>query len=145
VQVLKMGRRRPSSWIMSHTSGSAVLFVDDEPQVLRGFRDALRKEAYDILTVGSAALALGVLSRAHVDIVVSDERMPVMSGAELLERVGREYPRVVRIMLTGQASLEASIRAIKGGIYRFLTKPIEPSELRRVIAAALIVSHQGAA
>ena len=122
-----------------------MLFVDDEPRVLRGFRDALRKEAYDILTAGSAALALGVLSRNHVDIVISDERMPVTSGAELLEQVGRDYPSVIRIMLTGQASLEASIRAIKGGIYRFLTKPIEASELRRVIAAALIVSHQGAA
>lgn len=130
---------------MSHTSRSAVLFVDDEPQILRGFRDALRKEAYDILTAGSAASALDVLRRNHADVVISDERMPVMSGVEFLERVSRDYPSVVRIMLTGQASLEASMRAIKGGVYRFLTKPIEPAELRRVIAAALIVSHRGAA
>ena len=126
---------------MSH-SGRTVLFVDDEPRVLQGFRDALRKESYDILTAGSATLAVEILKKNDVDLVISDERMPVTSGTELLELVHRDYPRTVRIMLTGEASLEASIRAIKGGIYRFLTKPIDPAELRRVIAAALVMSRR---
>ena len=69
---------------------------------------------------------------------VADERMPGMSGTDLLERVRRDYPRVVRIMLTGEASLEASIRAVRGGVDSFLTKPIVPSEQCRVISAALI-------
>lgn len=127
---------------MSPNARSAVLFVDDEPQVLRGFRDGLRKEPYDILTAGSAALALGILSRNHIDVIISDDRMPVMSGGELLERIRREYPSIVRIMLTGEASLDASMRAIKGGLYRFLTKPIEPAALRQVIAAALTASSR---
>jgi len=116
-----------------------VLFVDDEPQVLRGIRDVVRKEPYDTLLASSAQDALDILSQNQVDVVVSDERMPVMTGSELLERVHRQYPHIVRIMLTGQASLSVSVQAINDGLYRFLSKPIAPDELRRVIHHALVV------
>jgi DNA-binding NtrC family response regulator len=121
-----------------------VLFVDDEPAILAGFCDALRKEPYEILTATSAALALDVLSRTHVDVVVSDECMPRMCGSALLERVHRDYPNVVRIMLTGEASLAASVRAINDGLYRFLGKPVQPEELSRVIRDALKMKNLGA-
>jgi len=114
-----------------------VLFVDDEPQILNGFRDILRKEPYDLLLASSASEALLLLSQHQVDVVVSDERMPVISGSEFLERVRRGYPGIVRIMLTGQASLEVSVQAINDGLYRFLGKPIPSQELCRVIRAAL--------
>jgi CheY-like chemotaxis protein len=67
-----------------------VLFVDDEPRVLHGYRDSLRKEPYDILTASSALLAQAILGRSRVDIVISDERMPGMSGSELLALVHRD-------------------------------------------------------
>jgi DNA-binding NtrC family response regulator len=122
---------------MSDGSHPLVLFVDDEPQTLRGYRALLRGEAYDILTASSGQLALETLSKNRVDVVISDERMPSMSGSELLEHVQRVYPDAIRIVLTGEASLKDSVRAMKNGVYRFLSKPIEPDELRRVIAEAL--------
>ena len=119
---------------MSHK----VLFVDDEPKVTRAIKHTLRKENYEILSAVSAQEALGILERESVDVVVSDEQMPGMSGSELLARVCREYPDTVRIILTGQASLEAAVRAInEGEIYRFLEKPCDAEELATAIRQAL--------
>ena len=121
------------------TRSRKILFVDDEPQVLRGYRDILHKEPYQLLAAGSAAQALGILAKERIHVVVSDERMPLVSGSELLERVHRDYPDIVRIMLTGQASLLASVQAINDGLYRFLSKPIAPEGLQRVLRDALHV------
>lgn len=123
---------------MTH-SRPKILFVDDEPRVLRGYRDVLHKEPYEVLAAGSAAQALEILAKERIHVVVSDERMPSVSGSELLERIHRDYPDVVRIMLTGHASLLASVQAINDGLYRFLSKPIAPEELRRVLRDALHV------
>ncbi|RMH17182.1 MAG: response regulator [Gemmatimonadetes bacterium] len=119
-----------------------VLFVDDEPSVLEGLKVALRKEPYTIHTANSADEAIKVLARVRVDVVVSDERMPGMSGSEFLSLVRREYPQAVRILLTGQASLEAAIRAInEGEVYRMLTKPQKPDALAATIRQALALGE----
>jgi two-component system probable response regulator PhcQ len=119
---------------MKHT----ILFVDDESHVVESLRVAMRKEPYDIVTATSAAEALELLGQREVDVVVSDERMPGMSGTEFLAEVRRKYPRTVRIILTGQASLEAAIRAInEGEVYRFLSKPCHPADLSVTIRQAL--------
>ena len=115
----------------------AVLFVDDEPAVLEGFRDAFRREEFEVVTAESAFSALEILAARHIDVVVSDECMPQLSGAEFLARVRKRHPDVVRIMLTGEASLSAATKAINDGLYRFLTKPIDPTELGRVVRDAL--------
>lgn len=115
-----------------------VLFVDDEPHILEGLKNRLRKEPYTILTAISGEAGLETLSRNPVDVVVADEQMPGMCGSEFLEVVCREHPETIRITLTGQASLEAAIRAInKGEIYRFLTKPCNAMELAHTIRQAL--------
>ncbi len=115
-----------------------ILFVDDEPNVTNALKHMFRKEQCDILTANSADEALAILGQETVDVVVSDEQMPGMSGSELLAKVRREYPDTVRIILTGQASLDAAIRAInEGEIYRFLTKPCNGMELAVTIRQAL--------
>jgi two-component system probable response regulator PhcQ len=114
-----------------------VLFVDDEPAILEGFRDGFRREAYEVVTATSAASALELLAARKVDVVVSDECMPRISGSEFLTLVRERHPQVVRIMLTGEASLSAATRAINDGLYRFLSKPVELDELRRVVRDAL--------
>jgi DNA-binding NtrC family response regulator len=120
------------------TERSVVLFVDDDPNILEGLRDTCRREPYDVLTATSAVIALDYLAKERVDVIISDECMPRVSGSELLSRVRREYPGVCRIMLTGEASLDASVRAInEGHLYRFLSKPLKPEELTRVIRDAL--------
>jgi DNA-binding NtrC family response regulator len=115
----------------------AVLFVDDEPAVLEGFRDAFRREAFEVVTAPSALTALEILAARRIDVVVSDECMPQLSGADFLAMVRKRHPDVVRIMLTGEASLSAATTAINDGLYRFLSKPIEPTELARVVRDAL--------
>jgi len=115
-----------------------ILFVDDEPNVTGALKHMLGKEQYDILTANSADEALTILGQETVDVVVSDEQMPGMSGSQLLAHVRREYPDSVRIILTGQASLDAAVHAInEGEIYRFLTKPCNSMELAVTIRQAL--------
>lgn len=115
-----------------------VLLVDDEPQVTRSLRLGLRNEPYEVATASSGHEALALLAGRPVDVVVSDERMVGMQGSELLARVRQLYPSTVRIILTGQASLAAAVRAInEGEIYRFLQKPCSADELRVTIRQSL--------
>ena len=89
------------------------------------------------MSAESAVSALEILAARKIDVVVSDECMPQLSGAEFLARVRKRHPDVVRIMLTGEASLSTATKAINDGLYRFLSKPIEPTELGRVVRDAL--------
>lgn len=115
-----------------------VLFVDDEPHITKGLKRALHKEPYEILSANSANEALDILAREPIDVVVSDEKMPGMSGSEFLTLVCQKYPGTIRIILTGHASLDTAIRAINGGeIYRFLTKPCNEVDLAITIRQAL--------
>ena len=119
---------------MNHT----VLLVDDEPSVLTGLSRVLRKEPYEILTAGSAVEAAGLLEDNTVDLIVSDEQMPGMSGTEFLARVARDYPDIVRIILTGHPTLPAALRAInEGKVYQFFTKPCNEIDLAITIRRAL--------
>jgi DNA-binding NtrC family response regulator len=115
-----------------------VLLVDDDPAILISYENALWKQPFDIVTAPSAELALEVLATRPVDVVVSDQRMPEVSGAEFLARVRARYPDVQRIMLTGEADLETTVALInKGELYRFLTKPFASADLARTIQQAL--------
>lgn len=119
---------------MKHT----VLLVDDDPAVLDGLARALHREPYRILRAASADEAAQILSSEPVDLIVCDEQMPGMPGSEFLARVAREYPDVMRIMLTGNPSLPAALRAInEGRIYHFFTKPCNEIDLALTIREAL--------
>ena len=114
-----------------------VLFVDDEPALLQCFVRALRGEPYGVLTAKSPKEALAIMETESVDVVVSDERMPGGSGSAFLTRVRELFPRVIRIMLTGDAGLDGAIRAIQDGkLYRFLSKPVDNEELLRTLRNA---------
>lgn len=115
-----------------------VLFVDDERDVTDSFRATMRRQPFRILTANSAREALEVLATNAVDVVVSDEQMPETSGSRLLSEVRTEYPAISRIILTGQASVEATIAAINdAAVFRFLTKPCPPADLAACISEAL--------
>ena len=101
-----------------------VLVVDDEPTITDMLRDVLSLEPYEILSANSAEEALAILEWEPADVVISDERMPGMSGSEFIALVRQKYPETIRIILTAYARLDAAIRAInEGEIYRFFTKP----------------------
>ena len=115
-----------------------VLIVDDQPAIRDVLEDALSTEPYDILCAASGEDALDILAREQIDVVISDELMPGMSGSEFLAVVRQKYPDTIRIILTGHASLESAIRAINDGeIYRFFTKPCNVVDLSVAIRHAL--------
>jgi HD-like signal output (HDOD) protein/ActR/RegA family two-component response regulator len=111
-----------------------VMFVDDEPQVLEGLRDALRpwRRHWQMTFAPHGQAALEALECEPYDVVVSDMRMPGMDGAELLHEVQRIHPTSVRIVLTGWAEKESVARAANVA-HRFLTKPCDVEELVRVV------------
>ncbi len=109
---------------------ATVLIIDDEPNVLEGLRQALWKSPYEVVIASRPEEALGILLERKVDIVISDQLMPGMTGTELLGLVHDRQPDAVRIMLSGHADAETMIRSInEGEVYRFLTKPCDRTEL----------------
>jgi len=119
-----------------------ILLVDDEEHVTKALKRALLDEPYEIMTAGSGEEALGILEKNLIDVVVSDEMMPGMTGTDLLSLVSREFPGTIRILLTGHASLETAERAIKHGeIFRFLAKPWNDVDLIITIRQAIQMSR----
>ncbi|MDP2785493.1 MAG: EAL domain-containing protein [Sulfurimicrobium sp.] len=114
-----------------------LLLLDDEPKILTALQRALRREGYRIFATTSPAEAFEILARNSVGVIVSDQRMPEMSGTEFLTRVRELYPDTVRIVLSGYADLTSIAEAVNhGAIYKFLTKPWEDDVLRAQLAEA---------
>ncbi len=115
-----------------------VLLVDDEPMLLEGLNLHLRAK-YNVSLAYSGPEALEILDREGTfAVVMSDMRMPGMSGAELLQRVRRKSPGTVRLLLTGYTDLAGLESAVnQGGIFRFLTKPCSPDNLHAAVEAAV--------
>lgn len=118
----------------TRTSVPVVLLLDDEPNVTAGLKRALHNDPWKVLTAATVGGAFDILAREQVDVIVSDERMPDMSGSQFLSEVRKKYPHTIRMILSGQADLEAAVRAInEGEVYRFLLKPCNPADLRITI------------
>ena len=117
---------------------SKLLLVDDEPNLTSALVRSLDRTQFEIFTADSAQQALLVLAGNEIDVVVSDERMPGMTGSQLLTEVRKRWPSTIRMILSGQADLEAAVRAInEGEVYRFLLKPCHPKELQMTILQGL--------
>jgi CheY-like chemotaxis protein len=115
-----------------------VLFVDDEKSILQALKRLLRKEPYRTLTAESGEDGLKLLAQETVHLVVSDQRMPGLSGTEFLQKVKEESPSVVRVILSGYADAATILESInKGEIYRFLTKPWNEEELKTALRQCL--------
>lgn len=115
-----------------------VLCVDDELNILHSLKRLLRRENYRLLTASSGAEALELLKRDEVHLVVSDQRMPDMSGTEFLSRVKDAYPDIMRIILTGYTEVDSITESInKGHIYKFFLKPWNDNTLKLEFRQAL--------
>lgn len=115
-----------------------VLIVDDEPLVISALVRVLDEEPYRITGSSGGEQALQLMAQHPFKVVISDEKMPGMAGAEFLARVRELHPETVRIMLTGEASLQATMRAVnRGEIYRFFTKPWDDTELKLALRSAV--------
>jgi DNA-binding NtrC family response regulator len=121
---------------MAETPRHPILIVDDEAEILFSLRALLRRE-FEVYTAESGAQALELLRQHKVHVIMSDQRMPEMTGVELLSRSREECPHAMRIIFTGYADLKAVIDAVnRGEIYRYLTKPWDPDDLSLVLREA---------
>ena len=114
-----------------------LLLVDDEEYILSSLKRLLRRDGYRLLACNSPEAALETLSREAVDVILSDQRMPSMTGTDFLRQVKDRYPDTVRMVLSGYTDLQSVTDAInQGAIYKFLTKPWDDEQLRANIAEA---------
>lgn len=114
-----------------------VLYVDDEENNLISFRAAFRRE-YQVYTALSADEGINILHQEKVPIIITDQRMPGITGVQFLEKVIPEFPDTVRMILTGYSDIEAIIQAINTGrVFRYITKPWDETELKMTIDNAI--------
>ena len=115
-----------------------LLLVDDETSIVSSLKRLLRGDGYRILTANSGSDGLKILAEHTVDVIVSDQRMPEMTGVEFLRTVRQLYPDTVRIVLSGFTELQTVTDAVNAGaIYKFLTKPWDDEQLRSHIQEAV--------
>jgi response regulator RpfG family c-di-GMP phosphodiesterase len=119
-------------------SENKILFVDDEPNVLSAIKRSLRGE-FEVMTAEGPMEALRLLGEGvKFSVIVSDCRMPEIDGVELLAKVSKQWPLVTRVMLTGNTDQETAVRAVNSGdIFKFLNKPCDPDQLKRVLKLAI--------
>lgn len=124
----------------SEMAHSRLLFVDDEVLVLQGLKRSLHsmRAQWDMTFVESGAQAMAALAGQQYDAIISDMRMPVMDGAQLLEQVKEKYPEIVRIVLSGQANREAILRSV-GPAHQYVSKPCDPQDLKQRLAQAFVM------
>jgi response regulator RpfG family c-di-GMP phosphodiesterase len=113
-----------------------VLYVDDEENNLISFRAAFRRH-FNVLTAISGPEALPLVRQNDIHVIVTDQRMPGMTGVEFLQKVIHEKPEPMRVLLTGYTDIQAVIDAInKGEVYRYLTKPWDTDFMKSTIIQA---------
>ncbi len=141
----KLGRRKtgrradgaPESGPEATDRRACVLVVDDEPEITRSVAELLERD-YRVLTANSADEALGLLGTNPVSVILTDQRMPGGSGAELLAHSLDIAPETTRILFTGYSDISAVIEAVnEGQVYRYVTKPWRPEELLAVVDQGL--------
>jgi response regulator RpfG family c-di-GMP phosphodiesterase len=119
-------------------SRHCVLIVDDEPDVCDSVHDLLRRE-FRVLKAHSAEQGCRIMQEEEVHIVMSDQRMPQITGIELLTKLKARHPHAIRMLFTGFADLESIIAAInQGHIFQFLKKPWQPEELLAAVRQAAL-------
>ncbi|HZP66098.1 MAG TPA: response regulator [Rudaea sp.] len=133
-------QRRTVEWRADEDDGATrhtLLLVDDESNILSALTRTLRRDGYRILTANSGEEALEILAGEEVHVILSDQRMPGMSGTELLSKAKELHPKTVRLVLSGYTDVSSVADAInRGAIYRFLMKPWNEEDLRLQIRGA---------
>jgi len=122
-------------------SNHTLLIVDDEPSILSAMNRLFRHEHFQVLTATRSAEAFDLLAQHPVQVIISDQRMPGMTGTEFFARVRQLYPETLRIILSGYTELEAVMDAVnRGAVYKFLTKPWEDDQLREQVREAFRIA-----
>jgi CheY-like chemotaxis protein len=126
---------------MNESTIHTILFVDDETSILKALRRIFLDENYHVITAGGGQEALDLLQAGETPtVIISDQRMPGMGGAEFLSRARKILPDSIRMVLTGYADINAAMESInQGGIYRYILKPWNDEELRLAVKDAVLM------
>ncbi len=119
------------------TERRQILLVDDEPNLRKVLSVQLRREGYDVLPAEDGEQALSLLRENHIDVVLTDLRMPKLDGMGLLTEVGKHFTGLPVIMMTAHGTVDTAVSALKLGAFDYLTKPFDKDEVRIVLAKAL--------
>ncbi|WP_158545407.1 response regulator [Bremerella cremea] len=123
----------------------AILLVDDEPDILHSLIGLLRRD-FTVYTAESGQEALQIMADHTIHVLMTDQRMPEMSGAELTRQAYHRFPTTTRILFTGYADIKSVIEAINsGGLYRYVTKPWDPDDLIELLHEAVRLYEKEAA
>ena len=114
-----------------------ILVVDDEKNIRQGLGQALSGEGYNIFLAENGVEALKIISRENIDIVITDLKMPEMTGEELLKKITRDYRNIPVIILTGHGTIENAVQTMRDGAYDFITKPLNLDHLFLIVKRAL--------
>jgi DNA-binding NtrC family response regulator len=114
-----------------------ILIVDDEKNICAGLSKALTLEGYQTLTASQGEEAWTIINSTDIDLVISDLKMPKLSGEELLKRITASYPTLPVIILTGHGTIETAVNAMRDGAFDFVTKPINLDRLTLLVKRAL--------
>ncbi|MBN2309124.1 MAG: response regulator, partial [Candidatus Hydrogenedentes bacterium] len=117
--------------------GARILLVDDSPSTLEVLQRNLVAEGYQVLTASGVANAVAMLDTTHVDLVITDLKMPKVSGMDLVRHVRENLPDTEVMMITGYPSIEGAVQAIKTGAEEYLSKPFTDEELSSAVQRAL--------
>ena len=133
----RTARAKPQECLMSK---KRILFVDDEPMILQGLQRMLRpmREQWEMTFVEGGENALAAMAGTAFDVIVTDMRMPVMNGAQLLKEVRDRYPRTVRLILSGHADKELVTQCL-GVAHQYISKPCDPEQLKTMIRNACLI------
>jgi response regulator RpfG family c-di-GMP phosphodiesterase len=116
----------------------SILCVDDEMNILKLLKRLLEAQGYEIVTASSGEEALQILEKQRVDVIVSDQRMPGMSGSDLFRITRDKYPQAVRVMMSGYSDFDSLVNAInEGEIFRFISKPWDQKQFVELVRLAL--------
>lgn len=128
---------------MSDAPRPRVLLVDDEPRILSALRRTLRREGYELLIAETTEQALALAEQQPIDCVLSDHKMPRMTGLELIERIAARRPRVGRLLITGWNVEIAPDELARVGVRRVLGKPWDDAELKQALRDAVAEATAG--
>jgi diguanylate cyclase (GGDEF)-like protein/PAS domain S-box-containing protein len=140
--MLRGGRQIDPALLGRRARQRTLLLVDDEENIVAALRRVLRAEGWLLLSATSAEQALQLMARHQVDVILSDQRMPGMTGVELLRRAKQLYPETIRLVLSGYTELQSITDAInEGAIYKFLAKPWDDEQLRAHLREAFALKE----
>lgn len=123
--------------VVEEPGRSKILVVDDEPRIRDACRMVLSEEGFEVALAADGNEGVQMIREEHFDVILVDLMMPVLSGFEVLSYVRESHPDTVVIVITGYATLEHSINAMKRGAFDFIPKPFTPDQLRAVVAKAI--------